>query len=327
MSTTAVAKLNAMFNAESVQKQFHNALKGHKDIFIASIIDLYSGSQELQQCNPGEVVQEALKAAVLNLPFNKALGFSHLLVFQNNKRDANGQTIKVLTPTFVVGYRGYIQLAMRTGAYLTINADVVYKGEIKSRDKLTGHIDLSGEKESDEIIGYFAHFELLNGFKKTHYMTVKEVAVYAKTYAPTLKFNKGITVDLLVAKANAPSISGSQGWTGDFKSMALKTVIRQLLGKYGYLSLEMMTAIDGDTKIEGASEEERERIVQTTAATSIDLDADAYEEIKEPTPIAAQSTTTYTAPSAAPQAAPQPQPQAAAPEAPEAMMFADAPDY
>lgn len=327
MATTAVAKLNAMFNAESVQKQFHNALKGHKDIFIASIIDLYSGSQELQQCNPGEVVQEALKAAVLNLPFNKALGFSHLLVFQNNKRDANGQTIKVPTPTFVVGYRGYIQLAMRTGAYLTINADVVYKGEIKSRDKLTGHIDLSGEKESDEIIGYFAHFELLNGFKKTHYMTVKEVAVYAKTYAPTLKFNKGITVDLLVAKANAPSISGSQGWTGDFKSMALKTVIRQLLGKYGYLSLEMMTAIDGDTKIEGASEEERERIVQTTAATSIDLDADAYEEIKEPTPIAAQSTTTYSAPSAAPQAAPQPQPQAAAPATPEAMMFADAPDY
>lgn len=325
MATTAVAKLNAMFNAESVQKQFHNALKGHKDVFIASIIDLYSGSQELQQCNPGEVVQEALKAAVLNLPFNKALGFAHLLVFQNNKRDASGQITKVPTPTFVVGYRGYIQLAMRTGAYLTINADVVYKGEIKSRDKLTGHIDLSGEKESDEIIGYFAHFELLNGFKKTHYMTVKEVAVYAKTYAPTLKFNKSITVDLLVAKANAPAISGSQGWTGDFKSMALKTVIRQLLGKYGFLSLEMMTAIDGDTKIEGASEEERERIVQTTAATNIDLDAEVYEEIQEPAAIAAQSATTFEVPQA-PQAAPQPVPRATAAPQPDSM-FADEPNY
>ena len=325
MATTAVAKLNAMFNAESVQKQFHNALKGHKDVFIASIIDLYSGSQELQQCNPGEVVQEALKAAVLNLPFNKALGFAHLLVFQNNKRDASGQIIKVPTPTFVVGYRGYIQLAMRTGAYLTINADVVYKGEIKSRDKLTGHIDLSGEKESDEIIGYFAHFELLNGFKKTHYMTVKEVAVYAKTYAPTLKFNKGITVDLLVAKANAPAVSGSQGWTGDFKSMALKTVIRQLLGKYGFLSLEMMTAIDGDTKIEGASEEERERIVQNTAATNIDLDAEAYEEIQEPAAIAAQSATTFEVPQA-PQAAPQPVPRATAAPQPDSM-FEDEPNY
>ena len=325
MATTAVAKLNAMFNAESVQKQFHNALKGHKDVFIASIIDLYSGSQELQQCNPGEVVQEALKAAVLNLPFNKALGFAHLLVFQNNKRDASGQITKVPTPTFVVGYRGYIQLAMRTGAYLTINADVVYKGEIKSRDKLTGHIDLSGEKESDEIIGYFAHFELLNGFKKTHYMTVKEVAVYAKTYAPTLKFNKGITVDLLVAKANAPAVSGSQGWTGDFKSMALKTVIRQLLGKYGFLSLEMMTAIDGDTKIEGASEEERERIVQTTAATNIDLDAEAYEEIQEPAAIAAQSATTFEVPQA-PQAAPQPVRRATAAPQPD-NMFEDEPNY
>ena len=327
MATTAVAKLNAMFNAESVQKQFHNALKGHKDVFIASIIDTYSGSKDLQECNPSEVIQEALRAAVLNLPLNKALGFAHLLVFKNRKRDENGQSIKVATPNLVIGYRGYIQLAMRTGAYLTINTDVVYKGEIKSRDKLTGNIDLSGEKESDEIIGYFAHFELLNGFKKTLYMTVREVAVHAKTYAPNLKFDKNITVDLLIAKANAPSTSGSQGWMGDFKSMALKTVLRLLLSKHGFLSVEMMTAIDGDTKIEGASEEERERIVQTTAAINIDLDAEAYEEIKEPTPIAAQSTTTYTAPSAAPQAAPQPQPRAAAPATPEAMMFADAPDY
>ena len=325
MATTAVAKLNAMFNAESVQKQFHNALKGHKDVFIASIIDTYSGSKDLQECNPSEVIQEALRAAVLNLPLNKALGFAHLLVFKNRKRDENGQFIKVATPNLVIGYRGYIQLAMRTGAYLTINTDVVYKGEIKSRDKLTGYIDLSGEKESDEIIGYFAHFELLNGFKKTHYMTVREVAVHAKTHAPNLKFDKNITVDLLVAKANTPAISGSQGWMGDFKSMALKTVLRQLLSKHGFLSVEMMSAIDGDTKIEGASEEERERIVQTTAATNIDLDAEAYEEIQEPAAIAAQSATTFAAPQA-PQAAPQPVPRATAAPHPD-NMFEDEPNY
>ena len=323
---TQVTALRTMLEAESVQKQFHNALKENKDAFIASVIDLYSGDAALQRCDPKAVLQEALKAAVLKLPINKALGFSYIVVYNNSKRDINGQWVKVATPTFLVGYRGLIQMAMRTSQYKTINADAVYKGELRGADKLTGRIDLSGERESDEVVGYFAHFELLNGFTKTLYMSVREMAAYAKKFSPSVK--RETTIDQLLNKANAPEAGKAVGWEGDFTAMALKTVIRRLLGKYGYLSVEMQGAMENEAKVETAATDAREVMIQTTGNTSIDLDAPAeYVEIQEPTPIAAQSTTTYSAPSAAPQAAPQPQPRAAAPAAPEAMMFADAPDY
>ena len=322
---TQVTALRTMLEAESVQKQFHNALKENKDAFIASVIDLYSGDAALQRCEPKAVLQEALKAAVLKLPINKALGFSYIVVYNNSKRDINGQWVKVPTPTFLVGYRGLIQMAMRTGQYKTINADAVYKGELRGADKLTGRIDLSGERESDEVVGYFAHFELLNGFTKTLYMSVREMAAYAKKFSPSVK--RETTIDQLLNKANAPEAGKAVGWEGDFTAMALKTVIRRLLGKYGYLSVEMQGAMENEAKVETAATDAREVMIPT-GNTSIDLDAPAeYVEIQEPTPIAAQSTTTYSAPSAAPQAAPQPQPRAAAPATPEAIMFADAPDY
>lgn len=169
---TQVAVLRTMLEADSVQKQFYNALKENKDAFTASIIDVYTGDQALQTCEPRLVIQEALKAAVLKLPINKALGFSYIVVYNNNKRDSNGQWVKIPTPTFVVGYKGYIQMAMRTGQYRTINADVVYEGELRGVNKLTGEIKFDGEKASERVIGYFAHFELLNGFSKTLYMSV-----------------------------------------------------------------------------------------------------------------------------------------------------------
>ncbi len=323
MATTAVAKLSAMLNADSVQKQFHNALKENKDAFIASVIDLYSGDAALQKCEPADVLRVAFKAAALKLPINKALGFSYIVVYNNSKRDASGQWVKVATPTFVLGYRGYIQLAMRTGRYKTINADVVYKGELRGTDKLTGRIDLSGERESDEVVGYFAHFELLNGFTKTLYMSVREMAAYAKKFSLSVK--RETTIDQLLTKANAPEAVKAVGWEGDFTAMALKTVIRRLFGKYGYLTLQMQGAMENEAKDENAAANAREQMVQTTAATNIDLDAAAYEEIQEPAAIAPQSATTFEVPQA-PQAAPQPVPRATAAPQPD-NMFEDEPNY
>ena len=124
--------LKSALYAPSVQEQFGNALKEHKDTFVASVIDLYNGDKSLQACNPNAVICEALRAAVLKLPLNKALGFAYIVVFNNSVKDPNtGQWIKVPTPTFVPGYKGYIQLAMRTGQYRTINADFVYEGELR----------------------------------------------------------------------------------------------------------------------------------------------------------------------------------------------------
>lgn len=143
--------LKATINAPSVQEQFKNALGEHKDTFVASLIDLYTGDKSLQTCKPSIVIAEALRAATLRLPLNKALGFAYIVVYNNSVKITNEQTgreewIKVPTPTFIPGYKGYIQLAMRTGQYRTINADVVYEGEVRKVNKLTGEIAFDGER-------------------------------------------------------------------------------------------------------------------------------------------------------------------------------------
>jgi len=270
VSTTQKTKvdiLKGILNAPSVIEQFDNALKDNKSVFIASIIDLYNSDSALQECNPKAVVMECLKAATLKLPINKNLGYAYVIPFNNSVKNANGGWDKVMVPAFQMGYKGYNQLAMRTGQYRTLNADVVYEGEIRKVDKLSGTIAFDGEKKSDKIIGYFCHFELLNGFSKTLYMTVEQVANHAKRYSKGLK--KDTTVESLIALANVPfnAESKSVGWLGNFHDMALKTTIRLLLSKYGYLSVEMQSAVSDD--INGEKDE------KTTAAQSQVIDIDA----------------------------------------------------
>lgn len=249
---TGLAKLKASLNAPSVQEQFRNALKENSNLFIASIIDLYNGDKALQTCNPNAIISEALKAAVLDLPINRALGFAYIVVYNNTEkyRDENGieREVKVPTPTFIPGYKGYIQLAMRTGQYLTINADFIYEGELRQISKLSGEVSLDGERTSDKIVGYFCHFKLLNGYTKTLYMSVEEMARYAKRYAPGIK--KEVTVQDLIKKANDGYVSKKVGWMGNFNDMALKTVIRRLISKYGYLSIKMQNALSHDNESE-----------------------------------------------------------------------------
>lgn len=253
--------LKTVLSAESVQEQFRNALGKNASTFIASVIDLFNSDSKLQECDPNQVVMEALKAAVLKLPINKSLGFAYVIPYNNSytKKDQFGREMigqdgkkiweKKMEPTFQLGYKGYIQLAMRTGQYRTINADVVYDGEVRQVSKLTGEIAFDGQKKSDNVAGYFCYFELLNGFRKTLYMTVDQMANHAKRYAKGIK--KETTVDQLKALAKMPVMTDSNavvGWMGNFHSMGVKTVMRLLLSKYGYLSVEMQTAIDDDIR-------------------------------------------------------------------------------
>lgn len=222
LATTAkrpIDRLTSMLSTESVERQFKNALQDSAPLFVASLIDLYGADVSLQKCEPKDVVMEALKAATLRLPINKALGFAYIVPFKNKQ----GKYI----PTFQIGYRGYIQLAMRTGQYRYINADVVYEGELKNSDKLTGHIDLSGEKASERIVGYFAHITTLNGFEKTVYLTRADAEKHAKRFSASY------------GSANSP-------WKTDFDAMATKTVLRKLLGKYGIMSVETQGAFIHD---------------------------------------------------------------------------------
>jgi recombination protein RecT len=267
--------LKKMLNAPSVQEQFNNALAKSAPTFVASVIDLYNGDGNLQQCEPKEVVMEALKAAVLKLPINKALGYAYIIPFNNSVRDERGNWTKKMTPTFQMGYKGYIQLAMRTGQYRTINADSVYEGELRKVNKLTGEIAFDGEKKSDKVTGYFCYFELLNGFSKTLYMTVEQMANHAKRYSKGLK--KETTVESLMALADLPIGTDSKtvGWLGNFHGMALKTVIRILLSKYGYLSIEMQQAITNDSAAEDRDDSDR----SSGDIQTIDVAEASYEDV------------------------------------------------
>lgn len=279
-----LAKLKAVLNAESVQEQFANALAENKDLFVASIIDLYNGDASLQTCNPNAIVTEALKAAVLDLPISRSLGFAYIVVYKNKKKVTDPQTgrtdwVVVPTPTFIPGYKGYIQLAMRTGQYRTINADYVYEGELRTVNRLSGEVALDGTRKSDKIVGYFCYFELLNGYSKTLFMSVEDMAKYAKRYAPGIK--KDTTVAMLIAKANDGIVSKSVGWEGNFNDMALKTVIRRVLSKYGYLSIKMQNAITADDNASQHALVARDEALQIADAKTLDLDASTvdYEEV------------------------------------------------
>lgn len=267
--------LKRMLDADSVQRQFQNALGEHKNAFVASIIDLYTSDAQLQSCKPSAVIAEALKAATLNLPINRALGFSYIVVYKNNVRQPDGSWAKVPAPTFIIGYKGLIQLALRTGMYRHINADVVYEGELRETDKLTGSIDLRGMKASDKVIGYFAHFELVGGFAKTLYMSVNDIARYAKKYSPSI--GKDTSVAELEKLAQSQTAGKKVGWEGNFNDMALKTVLRRLLGKFGYMSIEMCNLMAEE---QDQQEQRNAAIGERGNAEAIVLDSVAFEAVE-----------------------------------------------
>lgn len=228
----AVKNFQAVMNNSYYQTLLQNTLKENKGTFTTSLMELATSDESLLQCNPNALMAEALKAASLHLPLNKQLGQCYILPFKNHG---------VLTPTLVVGTKGYLQLAMRTGKYETINSDVVYEGELKGYDKVTGNLDLSGIRTSNVPIGYFAYMKMKNGFSKLLYMSLDEVCLYAKQYSPTVKFKDSVTsktLKNLALKQAASGVSDGVGWYSNFESMALKTVLRRLLSKWGELSIE-----------------------------------------------------------------------------------------
>ena len=247
-----MSKLKSILSADSVKEQFQNALKENAGAFVASVIDLYSSDTYLQECDPNSVVMEALKAATLKLPINKQLGFAYIVPYKSK-----GKSI----PQFQLGYKGYIQLAMRTGQYKFLNTGVVYEGVEVSQDLLTGSIKFSGNPTSDKAIGYFAHIELTNGFSKSVHMTKDEVTKHAKRYSKSFGFD-------------------TSAWKTNFDEMAQKTVLRKLLSHYGIMSTEMISAFTSDKDDDTESRVQSEVAMDANSET---LDVN-YEVVSDPEP-------------------------------------------
>ena len=211
-----LAKLEIMLQRDDIQKRFHDMLGRRAPAFISSIISAYHSNADLANCEPMSVISSAAVAASLDLPINPNLSLAHIVPYAGKG-------------TFQMGWRGFVQLALRTGKYENLHAGMVYEGELVEYNHITGEIkfDLKGKK-SDKIIGYVAYLKLLSGFTKYLYMTYEEVMAHA------LKYSK-----LYASK-------GTGQWKTNFPAMALKTVLKMLLGKYGLLTVELMNAITSD---------------------------------------------------------------------------------
>lgn len=273
----AVKKFQAVMNNSYYQSLLQNTMKENKGAFTTSLMELFTSDPQLMQCDPNALMGEAVKAAGLRLPINKQLGQAYIVVF-NNKDKATGKIIP--TPTLIIGTKGYINLALRTNKYVNINKGTVYEGEFVGFDKVTGLLDISGEKISDVPVGYFAYFKQKSGFEKIMYMTIDEVCKFAKTYAPTVKFSKTTWQELkeLAIKQSVEGKGGGLGWYAGFQDMAEKTVLRQLLSTWGELSVDAEQVINADERPTAIQQRDEEF---AAAKEVIVVDAETG-EIKEP---------------------------------------------
>lgn len=290
----AVITMKNILATEHWQNELKRVLGENANTFAASLMECVTNDMQLRQCNQEAVIKEAYKAASLKLPLNKQLGSAYIIVFKNYDKE---RKMVVPTPTLVVGYKGYVQLAIRTGQYRTINADVVYKGELKHWDKLSGNVDLSGEREEGDIVqGYVAYIELEGGFRKACYMSLEEMAKYAIRYSPSFRAKPPKYQDLMkVAQRQIDNgVAGEGvGWNADFNAMACKTVLKKLISKYGPISIEMQNVetVD-DVYNEQNNEQVRNELTnERKEAFNVDDNEDA-QIIEEEQPVKEQAEET-----------------------------------
>lgn len=211
---TATLRVNfeKAVNNDLVKAKFREVLGKNADAFVGSLLSLVKNNELLLKAAPNTVIAAAMQAATLKLPINQNLGLAYIVPYWNSKAKEN-------QAQFQMGWKGLVQLAERTGQYKTINASVVYEGQIEDIDFITGNI-IRGRKISDTVVGYVAYIEFLNGFSKTFYMSKEEVEAHASKYSQSYRKGYGV-------------------WKDNFDAMALKTVIKLLISKYGIMSIEM----------------------------------------------------------------------------------------
>lgn len=253
----------------NVQTRIAELLKDRAGQFTTSLLSAVNANEKLSLCKPETVMNAALTAASLDLPINPNLGFAYIIPYKDEAQ-------------FQMGYKGFIQLAQRSGQYKTIASTTVYEGQLVSEDPLKGNVYDWKAKTSDTVLGYVALFELMNGFEKTMYMTAAEMTKHGKKFSQTFKKGFGM-------------------WVDDFESMALKTVLKLLISKFGPMNTTMQKAIQYDQAVVkdaevvyadndalehvGADDDKKDAIVaaHTTEAETTLEDKPKAEEAKDDT--------------------------------------------
>lgn len=230
-----------LFSRDEVRNKFQEMLGKRAPSFITSVLQIVSSNALLAKADPHSVYHSAAVAATLDLPLNNNLGFAYIVPY-NQSYQEDGQWKKKQVAQFQLGYKGFKQLALRSGQFRIMNSTDVREGELKERNRQTGAITFEWIEDetlrnSKKIIGYLSYFELLNGYTQNFYMSIVDLEKHGKKYSQTFKNDKGL-------------------WKDDFHSMCLKTVTKLNLSKNAPLSVEMQKAITFDQAIINDSETE-----------------------------------------------------------------------
>ena len=212
---TIANSVKGLMDSPAVKKRFEEVLCERAPPYMSSIVNLVNSDTNLKKCEPMSVIASCMVAATMDLPVDKNLGYAWVVPYKDKAQ-------------FQIGYKGFIQLALRTGQYKAINVVEIREGELISWNPLSEEVEIDfTERKSNKVIGYAGYFKLLNGFEKTVYWSKEDMEAHAKKFSKTYNFKNSV-------------------WQTDFDSMAKKTVIRNLLSKWGILSIEMQKAYTAD---------------------------------------------------------------------------------
>lgn len=249
------ASFNALIKSDQVQQSLTKTLgdAAKTKTFTASLISSVSTNPALRECDGMTIISAALLGESLKLSPSPQLGQYYMVPFNDSKTNRK-------VATFQLGWKGYYQLALRSGQYKSLDAVAIKEGELEKYNPITGEIEIKPiedevEREKAKTIGYYAYFVLNNGFKKSMYWSKEKMENHALTYSKGYKAKKGYTF-----------------WEKDFDSMALKTMYRQLISKYGIMSIEMQQAFTQDMTVSSSIDEEAPEAVYFDSDNIIDME-------------------------------------------------------
>lgn len=258
--------LTAYLSQDAVKNQINSIIGGKNGPrFISSIVSAVQATPALQECTNSSILNAALLGESLNLSPSPQLGQYYLVPYDNRNKG-------VKEAQFQMGYKGYIQLAIRSGQYKKLNVLAIKEGELIRFDPLNEEIEVrliedELSREEAKTIGYYAMFEYVNGFRKAMYWSKDKMTAHAKKYSP------GYKKDL--EKRTSWTF-----WAKDFDGMAYKTMLRQLISKWGIMSIDMASALDADMAV--LQDDGKKEYVEQEAV-EVEMQ---YETVKEPTEIA-----------------------------------------
>lgn len=253
--------LTAYLTNDAVKNQINNVVGGKNgDRFIASIVSAVQVNSDLQECTNPSILSAALLGESLKLSPSPQLGQYYMVPFKNNKKGCK-------EAQFQLGYKGYIQLAIRSGQYKKLNVLAIKEGELVRFDPLNEEIEVNliddeEAREEAKTIGYYAMFEYTNGFRKAMYWSKKKMEAHALKYSKGYAAKKGYTF-----------------WEKDFDGMAYKTMLRQLISKWGIMSIDMQNAMESDMAV--IHEDGTKDYVDTVSEENIVADQDLQETAEE----------------------------------------------